>query len=321
MNTTPIWRDYFVNYDTDDVAVRYRVECDGAAIFTGKAYKRPGETSIAIKLNDICAPYLSQSFDLPATEAATFAPAPYMRRVFTVIGEDTGAQLDEVEFYLDYSFEAPYNALTAGASFPITGEVDPRQWLVASSYDSTNGEAVVTTAGAAASAWKQTAGVASAGSLYLPLALHPGATEVTAFGRTYRVVESCPRFVLYYVNAFGGWDSLLVKGSAKETDTYTRATFRRTYDNARERARGTVNYANPYEKSFKLSTGWLTDEQAARMHHLTGSTNVLLCDLNSGEWWPVVLTDSSVEYKQHLTEGKPISYTLSATVAQNFDRR
>ena len=153
----------------------------------------------------------------------------------------------------------------------------------------------------------------------------------------YKVIETCARYILYYVNAFGSWASMIVEGTAKETDEYTRTTYKRSYETDYEtirksvQPRGTVELQNDYSKKFSLVTGWLTDEQAGRMHHLLGSTNVYLYDRQGsgwdngptvGEFIPVVLTDSSCEYKTYRNQGaRLVNYTIEATVAQNYLRR
>ena len=103
-----------------------------------------------------------------------------------------------------------------------------------------------------------------------------GATSVTVSANTtgrsstmtYDVVKPCARYALYYVNAYGGWDSLLTAGNDKRVDNYTRSTYKKVYSPSDLSDRGTVNYCNDIHRTISLVTDWLTDAQSARMHHL-----------------------------------------------------
>ena len=317
MAAVPIWRDYTIQHATTAESLSYSVTCDGEIIFTGRAYKRPGETSVRFKINDICAPYLSMG-RLGFSDDG-FEPSDTVKRTFNVISA-AGEQIASVEFYLDWSFEA-HDAVTAGASDPITNEVMQGQYVVASFYDTTNVQAIVKQ-GTATDEITLYSGAKKSGTGVINLRNYADADSVSIGRYQYKVIDGCLRYVLYYVNAFGGWDSLLIKGMAKETDSYTRSTYKQTYDNDSTVARGTVNYQNDYEKSLNLVTGWMTDDESLRMHHLLGSTNVYLHDLTTQNIYPVTIEDKSCEYKTYRTQGnRLVNYTLKITIAQDFVRR
>ena len=80
MAAVPIWKDQFVLLGTGS-SILYRITLSdtGEVIYSGKAYKRPGETYITIRVNDICAdylvnvlPYLSQAEFTRITLPVTF---------------------------------------------------------------------------------------------------------------------------------------------------------------------------------------------------------------------------------------------------------
>lgn len=148
------------------------------------------------------------------------------------------------------------------------------------------------------------------------------AIEVQSTGATYRFVDTCARNALYYVNAYGGWDVLLMDGLDKEQDELTRHEATRVYDNTVMQNRGTVNYVNEVQKSWTLHTGYLTDEQSGRMHHLLNSVQVYLYDMEEGAFLPVVLTGTSTEYKTYRNQGrKLVSYEIQVRLAQDRIRR
>ncbi|WP_418981693.1 hypothetical protein [Alistipes sp.] len=319
----PIWKDFIVLLEGESWgdSVRYYVTCDGERIFSGKAHRRPGDESIRFTINDICAPYLSQDFRPESLSERGVVRNEGAGRHFAVFDSSDHTLLDEVFFYLDFSFDPSYDATKAGPSLPVTGTVDPRQTLVVSTYDDSLVEVRVTTSQGRELAFTHR-GAGTPATLYFPVGDFPDARKIEALGRTYEVARRCGRYVLYYVNAFGGWDSLAVDGTALETDNYTRSTYKRSYDNSAPWAKGTVNYRNDYEKSVKLVTGWLSDEQSRRMHHLFGSTNVYLHDLSTHTTRAVTISDKSFVYKTYRSEGRRlVNYTLNATVSQDFTRQ
>ena len=140
-------------------------------------------------------------------------------------------------------------------------------------------------------------------------------------GTTYRDAGDCHRYALYYMNAYGGWDAFLIRGTVTERDSLTRRTIRSPYDSGTS-GRGTRNYANEIEKSWTLRTGWLTDGQSGRMHHLLNSTDVWMHDLDSDRLYPVVLTSTETEYRTYRTNGNRMTqYEVEVTLAQDRQRR
>ena len=148
------------------------------------------------------------------------------------------------------------------------------------------------------------------------------AIKVQDTGAMYSFADTCARYALYYVNAYGGWDTLVMDGIDEERDGLTRHEASRVYDNTDMQNRGTVNYVNEIQKSWTLRTGYLTDEQAGRMHHLLNSVQVYLYEMESGSFLPVVLTGTSTEYKTYRNQGrKLVSYEIQVRLAQDRIRR
>ena len=148
------------------------------------------------------------------------------------------------------------------------------------------------------------------------------AIEVQSTGATYRFVDTCARYALYYVNAYGGWDTLVMDGTDMEQDELTRHEATRVYDNNSIQNRGTVNHVNEIQKSWTLHTGYLTDEQSGRMHHLLNSVQVYLYDMESGTFVPVVLDGTTTEYRTYRNQGRRlVSYEVRARLAQTRMRR
>lgn len=330
---TPIWKGYTVSKQTKDDSLSYIIKCDGVTIYTGKAYKRPGASDISFNIGDVCAPFLSSNAEI-STAATGFMAINEMQRTF-VVEDLSGAVLATVDFTNDWSYKGfTPNFASNFASEPVQRKIDPRQLLLASMYEAS--KVIAQTEGSTPQTQTLYNGGPASGVACVDTALLSNATSVTissttaggpetpyppTFLMTYDVVKPCARYVLYYVNAFGGWDSLLTAGNNKRVDNYTRSTYKKVYSPADLSDRGTVNYRNDIERTISLVTDWLTDGESARMYHLFGSTNVLLHDLVDDIIRPVTITAKSWTAKTFRNNGaKLVNYQIDVTIAQDFVR-
>lgn len=324
---TPIWKGYTVSKQTKDDSLSYIIKCDGATIYAGKAYKRPGASDISFNIGDVCAPFLSSNAEI-AMATTGFLATNEMQRTF-VVEDLSGSVLATVDFNNDWSYsnklpKKPY------AADPVRAVVDPRQLLLVSVYEAS--KVIVQTRGSSPQTQNLYDGDAASGVGMVKLSDYPTANRIVMLAtddpskhtytqQKYMVQNTCVRYVLYYVNAFGGWDSLLTAGNDKRVDNYTRSTYKKVYSPADLSDRGTVNYRNDIERTISLVTDWLTDEESARMHHLFGSTNVLLHDLVDDIIQPVTITAKSWTEKTFRNNGaKLVNYQIDVTIAQDFVR-
>ena len=140
------------------------------------------------------------------------------------------------------------------------------------------------------------------------------AQNVVINGVTYNVVDTCAKYVLYYQNAYGGYDSLLIEGMSSEEDAVSRKTM--------SDIDGKKNYLNDISKTITLHTSWMTDEESLRMHHLLNSNLVYLHDLELNEVYPVILNNSNTQYKTYKSNGcKLVNYTIDVTLAEYRRRK
>lgn len=155
-----------------------------------------------------------------------------------------------------------------------------------------------------------------------------------------QVISSCCRYALHYLNVHGAWDSLLIKGNARELFSvehkeYTKGEltdidpFGQLDMRFRPAGRGRVNYRNNITRKWELHTHWLTDEQSARMHNLLISPQVYIQDLEAKdangnyayEIIPVVISDTEMETKTYRNNGHNlVSYTINVESAQTEQR-
>lgn len=130
----------------------------------------------------------------------------------------------------------------------------------------------------------------------------PGIGQV----RNYRI--DCGDFVLYYANAYGGWDALLVKGTTKKTDNIEHMNYRRKSRNLSDFSK--VNYQNNITPTWSLNTGITVNGK--KMYHLLESNMVYLHNLETNEIIPVVITNAQCEYLDYTNNGKkPYYYNIT----------
>lgn len=321
----PIWQDAFCTLASGvsgGVSFRVRVYEAGAwtTIYTGVCNPRPGSSDAVVRVNDICAAYLTRNW--PTNAEDDFYQAAFQIQA-SLAGNWT--TIDTITFTRDWSYD---NWINPAMDIPVRPVLDvllPNQYLPIFSND---GHFRATIIGVdfnddfnidfSSLPWY--VDYERDGYTYmLDLSAYPGWQLIEANGLQYRPAAFCGNYVLYYINAYGGWDSLPVQGRTVQTDGYTRHTLEKSYDNNTYTARGTNNYVTEIAERFVLHTGPLTTDQSERMHNITGSTFVYLHDMNTGRVHPVVLTVSSAE--RQTRAGVLHFYEIEAQLAQERIRR
>ena len=308
---TPIWKDFTVVLGSAD-SIAYTIETDGAAIYSGIAVKRPGDTLTRATINNICAAYLHQT--LPTLTLQGASTAPYVK-TFDV--KASGQLITSIEFVMDYSYDYGLLGHAHSLSDPVDGVIDYRMPLLRTNADSSYliyRKNVITNQGYNSSLSDAVGNyVRITGTKDLNFDItYEGTSDVTR----YSVRDTCARYALYYVNAFGGWDALVMQGTPKHSEDIKRYNVQKSYDNSESRARGLHNYTNEITPKWALKTALLTDEQGARMFHLLGSTMVYLYDIETAEVFPVVITDNSIEYKTFKNNNRQrAQYTINVQLA------
>lgn len=337
----PIWKDYLAYFQLPSCYFRIRVDnTSGEVIYEGRGMAKPGGSDFYVRINDICANYLKHT-DVDFARAIN---ATRLSRSFVVQYRQTTTAswttYFTVEFQNDWSYDYSYLNTRDGYQFPITLNADPRQRIlrsVPSGYGITtvvrfkDGSSFNVTVPVNQSndfnddynndyGHQNTSGP---GVAMLDFADYPGLASVTMGGITWTVDDSpCYRYVLYYVNAYGGWDTLQLRGNGIEADNWTRNTYDTDYDNRVQQNRGTVDYLNRQEKRWTLRTGWLDDRGASRMHNLLGSPMVFLHDLDEDRILPVGITTEDAPYKTYKNEGgRLVNYEFEVALQQERVRR
>lgn len=279
-----IWQDTFY-VSTARKLVYYIKDDDGVTIFAGRAYRLPNAGELKININTICQNYLNNDIR-PMIENVELvsARAEECCRVFRLYN-DSDTLLEEYQFLMDWSYDDDgWSGQAETLSRPINGRI----------VDGMLG-------------WKTT--VSAAGTVFN-----------NKNRNLYTVIDdSCNKeWALYYLNSYGGWDSLLIEGSTIKKDTITQYTTDRVFDNT------TLDYENyryvaEIVTSYEMNTGWLTDEQSANLaKNLISSNNVYAHNLKEDRIIPVVITDTNVVYQKYNTNGgKLAQYKINIKESQS----
>lgn len=324
----PIGRDYFASLTSSPA--NFTVKWESETIYTGRAFARPGATAPQIRLNDIVAPRLGQDVACLTTESTGYFVAPGMMRTFRVFNA-SGTQVgNDLAFYLKCDNDTRGVLGRNWPHEPITGRILGTQPFIVSLYNSDNltydggsgtyirikGDTWPTAENA-----EPYVGIGNY-TVHLGDYLRGDEAYITVNGHRYDLVRDCAvRYLIYYVNGYGAWDTLLVEGAAYEGRTWDRKDLRREYRNNVDGERGRWNYANIGTRTWELHTGWISDEAATRMHHLLGSTLVYLFDTQGAVFVPVVVTDAEWRQQTYAANGGPVDYAIHLEEAREVVRR
>lgn len=331
----PIWKDYFVTFSGEE-SVTYRIFCEDDLVYSGKAYRRPGEIGVSIKMNDVCADYMLNV--LPDMQSK-FSGIGYPEFSLYFASGDEWKLGRKVQFTNDWSYNYDHDPARDGIAFPINGKVSPNQWLTFSAYKPSSIRADLHYKDGSSSSINIPIGIAAdfnadfnsdfarvvnanmSGTAVFKADL-TNVDTITIEDKVYKVADNCSRYVLYYCNAHGGWDTLLVDGNHAEVDEVTRYNREVAYDNRNVQNRGRANYANEITKRMTLHTSWLLGDEPSRMHHLLNATEVFLYDTQTDKMIPVLLTNSETEYKTYKGNGgQLVNYAIEVEFANRRVRR
>ena len=318
MAAIPIWKDKVI--DLGGASVEFRITTGGNTIYSGKAIARPGEANAKVRINDICADFLVNA--LPTITDRTFTSFALPSFVVQKKSGGTWSTIDTITFYNDWSYDYGFSGVLL--SDPINGKVTADMFILYSRLNLTS-NLVATyhkTGGTTTNRTSTISPTPNDGTSAFDVGAVSDTIKVVIGSLTYNVVPDCYKYALYYINAYGGWDHLLVEGTDLEADSLERHFREQEYDNGNISNRGRVNYVNEVTKSWTLNTGLLTDDQASRMYHLINSPLVYLCEIASSTFIPVVITTNTCEYKTYRNQGnRMFNYQLTIELAQNRIRR
>ena len=345
--TTPIWEDIYVAIG-GGYAKNFRVRVNsssGDIIYAGRAMPAPGSGTVTVKLNDIFADYFTHT--VPTLGAASFSALTFPLLFYVQVEYSAGVWTTLSDYYevlMNWSYDPAY-VLGSTLSAPVRALLSADQYVFVTVYNVASVTAVFTFDDGSTDTetislavdpdfdasfnhdFSRSVRSAGSGTAVFKISNYTPSgkktVSVTINGETFDVANDCDwRYTLYYLNAYGGWDSLVMTGNALRADYMTRNTMEMSYDNRGVMNRGRKDYAIDIKRKYTLRTGILTDDESSRMWHLLESTDVYMHDLLTGEVRPVVLTDSEAVHQTFKGNGGSFAnYTLQAEIAQVFERR
>lgn len=330
----PIWRDTYYTKNNINY-LNYTIDDDmGNVIYSGTAIAEPLKNDISFNINHICANHINSH--LP--NGITIGPHYVYdyTKLFRVKSDNQ--TLAQFRFYNSYAYTSlpnrvfindPIKRKITGKSMLI--EADKRQYTFVSAYnreDSTkslksivfhnleNTETIYEL--------DDTSMFVGIGGNYdstIPTNIIWNTTDTNDGELKIKIIDTCYEYCLYYINAYGGWDSLLIKGNVKKTDDINSNYYTRIANNT-EVEFGKVKYLNEITVSYRLHTDWFDDDEQSRLYHLLESNEVYLHNLVDNKIYPVNITNKQVEYKTFTNNGRKKWYnTIDVEVAQTKLRR
>lgn len=325
----PVWRDVYYTAEKKQ-SLNYTISVDGEIIYNGKSIAQPNQNGVLFNINRLCSNFLGNSID--SFESGYRTLNDYAK-LFTI--KEGNTTIAQYHFYNSYAYEdreykyflsTPIRRTVNRTNTEII--VDSRQYLMCSlfsedinirriNYNLITTKGITTTAiqvGNNAQWLIMDRGIDNNADAVL---VNDG--DKDAF--YYNIQDTCYDYCLYYSNAYGGWDSLLIDANTKKTDKITSKYYTRDYDNTTIKSEKT-KFANIINTEYVLHTGWFNDDEQSRLHHLLESTEVYLHNLNTDEIYPVNITNTTCEYKTFTNNGrKKFNNTINVEVAQEKLRR
>lgn len=147
--------------------------------------------------------------------------------------------------------------------------------------------------------------------------------KIRISGQTEYSVNYCGDGALYYLNAKGGFDAFLIEGRCTRTDNYTQSDIYKSYNNTRVSDFGRKRFLTDIVPSWKLVTGWLSDEESERLvDNLFPSTEIWFHNLKDDTIHPCVITDASVVHKTYSNQNNQmVAYEINIEYSQPLERR
>lgn len=138
--------------------------------------------------------------------------------------------------------------------------------------------------------------------------------------KTYTALPKCRcKYVLYYLNPYGGFDWFPVTGKVTRRDKIEAYTVTQNFSNTTANF-GKKRYLSTINTTYQINTQWLSQEQSDRMWELIESNVVWLHSLEDDKIMPVIITDTEVEHKMKTRKQKLLSYQFNAELSQVRER-
>lgn len=303
----------------EDDSISYDIKIDNTVVYSGQAYKAPDGDNINFRINDIVDNYLDNKIEIVDSPSLHLIENYVIKPTLAVSKEYTNYTIINNWAYKEIPGTENF---TKGAfiSDPISTDIDPRQYFISSII---NGKNILHPVIYKFDDTGYRPLVAAGINGYYFMKRVGNVSKITAtIANTdiiYNVVN-CYDYVLYYKNAFGGWDSLLLKANVKQSDELSYETYKKYPNSFTDFSR--ITYMTTITPTWTLYTGILTDEQAEKMYHLITSNTVYLHNLIKDEITPVNIDNNVFEHKSYKNNGnRMFQYEINCTASQDKYRK
>jgi len=262
-----IWQDA-IYVATGLTSMIYNIYDENSTlIYTGRAVARPGNGSCEINISRIVQNYLNSNLPAAAFNGPDFNTGQ-MFEPYAVLGfdlaDEKGTVLESYKFLNCWDYKTPFSFFaTASMNYPLSEPANDHR----------------------------TTGMYWFSSVYekVQRKVRTGIGSVTG--------DTCGFGALYYSNALGGYDSFLIEGTITQKDTFDRYTIENNWPSSTLQP-GTRTLVNTIDRSWTLNTHLLTDKEADVLaRNLYGSNNVYFHNFADDTITPVVITDTSIDFK------------------------
>ena len=320
---SPIWKDVEYTFvDDTEYGIYYdRVYYfqgkefkEEILLFKGKAYLPPDSDRVLVNINKICQNYMSENpniFDGSVGFSHSFNEFK--------LKNGYGTLLHTYRFINDWS----YKELTLGVKTnPIIPHIGDGQKLFFSAF-ATDKKSI---------SWgmryydgtidyNNTEYITNDFSTLVVTESRQKYVNTFYFGdKSFTVLPKCQcKYVLYYVNPYGGYDWLPITGKVVRKDKIETFVYTKNYNNTTADF-GKNRYLANISVTYNLNTGWLTQEQSDRMWEVLESNTVWLHNLEEDSIYPVMITDTNIEHKQKFGKKRRLNYSINVELSHTRER-
>lgn len=314
-----IYNPIIYSNDTQDASISYDLKIDNTVIYSGQAYRAPDGDNINFRINDIVENYLDNKIEIKDSTSLNLIENYVIKPTLAVSKEFTNYTIINNWAYDEIPGTENFTK-SAFTSDPISTDIDPRQYFLSSII---NGKSILYPVIYRFDKIRHRPLVATGINGYYFMKRVGNVSKITAviddIEIVYNVVN-CYDYVLYYKNAFGGWDSLLLKANVKQSDELSYETYKKYPNSSTDFSRTT--YMTTITPTWTLYTGILTDKQAEKMYHLITSNAVYLHNLIKDTITPVNIDNNVFEHKSYKNNGnRMFYYEINCTASQDKYRK
>lgn len=310
-----------------DGSTKYEITLEGETIYKGRIYFKNDTDSESVDLAPIFREYLDTLYNEIEFGAGTIElPANGLYssyHTFTVTPENGASTTFDVVYNYNSNYELESDGNTI-MNYPVLLHVDPRQYLFLSGLTGAN-LSYTTSKGGSGSGSPSGTGINLFTIDLKTLNLEVGDTiTLSANGNEYEynILSYCRnRYALYYVNEYGGLDSLLCLPNT--VDTYTG-------DNIEVRLQNDNNYRQDFHqqrlqtlvhKRYNVITGYIDDDGARNIQHLIYSPKVFIHNLDENTITSCIVTNTSITTGLKRFNGNRFTYSFTVEESQLYLRK